>query len=232
MIDPGPILQNSACAQNSACEQNSTGTQNSTGAETFKPMRVLLLIAVLIAGVLILAASKPDTFAIQRATTIEAPPEKIFALLNDFHNWDLWEPHAKGEPTMKRTFSGSRSGVGAVSDWSGTPITGRGRMTITKSVPSAKISVMVHWAKPFQAHNLYEFTLERQGKATKVTWAMHGDNVYIMKVMSVFMNMDRFISEQFETGLANLKAAAERSEGKSWDAKQPANAPSTAPPPK
>jgi len=177
-------------------------------------MRVLLVIAVLIAGVLILAASKPDTFAIERAITIEAPPEKIFALLDDFHNWNLWEPQVMDDPAMKRTFSGSRRGVGAALDWSGSETTGKGGMTITKSVPSTKISVMVHWARPFEAHNLDEFTLEPQGKATKVTWNMHGTNVYVMKVMSVFVNMDHLMGRHFETGLANLKAAAERSQGK------------------
>jgi uncharacterized protein YndB with AHSA1/START domain len=176
-------------------------------------MRLLLVIAVLIAGVLILAASKPDTFAIQRETTIEAPPQRIFALLNDFHNWSRWEPQANGDPKMKRTFSGSRSGVGAVSEWSGSGNTGKGRMTITESVPFTNVSIMVHRVEPFQAHNLNEFTLEPQGKVTKVTWAMHGTNAYILKVMSVFMNMDRFMGGNFETGLANLKAAAERSEG-------------------
>jgi uncharacterized protein YndB with AHSA1/START domain len=181
--------------------------------ERFKLMRLLLVFAVLIAGVLILAASRPDTFAIERATTIEAPAERIFALLNDFHNWSRWDPQAEEDPTMKRTFSGSRSGVGAVSDWSARGDTGKGRMTITESVPSTKISVMVHWVKPFEAHNLNEFTLEPEGKAIKVTWAMHGTNVYVMKVMSVFVNMDRFMGKHFETGLANLKAAAERPEG-------------------
>jgi len=32
----------------------------------------------------------------------------------------------------------------------------------------------------------------------------------MLKVMSVFMNMDRFMGKHFEQGLANLKAAAEK----------------------
>jgi hypothetical protein len=80
-------------------------------------------------------------------------------------------------------------------------------------VPSTNIAIMVHWVKPFQAYNLNVFTLEPQGATTRVTWAMQGTNVYIMKLMSLFMNMDRFMGRHFETGLANLKAAAERAEG-------------------
>jgi uncharacterized protein YndB with AHSA1/START domain len=176
-------------------------------------LRVLVVIAVLIAGVFIFASTKPETFTIQRATTIAAPPAKIFALLNDFHNWSRWEPQDKEDPTIKRTFSGSSSGEGAVSDWSGSGTTGTGQMTITKSVPSTNVAIMVHWVKPFQAYNLNVFTLEPQGATTRVTWAMQGSNVFVMKVMSLFMNMDRFMGRHFETGLANLKAAAERAEG-------------------
>ena len=72
---------------------------------------------------------------------------------------------------------------------------------------------MVDWVKPFQAHNLNEFTLEPQDPTTTVTWTMQGTNVYMMKLMSVFTNMDRFMGKHFETGLTNLKTAAEDSGG-------------------
>jgi uncharacterized protein YndB with AHSA1/START domain len=171
--------------------------------------RALVLISALIAGVLIFAATRPDLIRIERSTTINAPPEKIFPLIDDFHNWSQWAPQDKGDITVKRTFSGSASGEGAVSDWTGTGNTGRGRMSITRSVPPTNVSVLVDWVKPFQAHNLNEFTLEPQGATTKVTWTMQGTNVYMMKLMSVFTNMDRFMGKHFEDGLANLKAAAE-----------------------
>jgi uncharacterized protein YndB with AHSA1/START domain len=171
--------------------------------------RALVLISALIAGVLIFAATRPDLIRIERSTTINAPPEKIFPLIDDFHNWSQWAPQDKEDITVKRTFSGSASGEGAVSDWTGTGNTGRGRMSITRSVPPTNVSVLVDWVKPFQAHNVNEFTLEPQGATTKVTWTMQGTNVYMMKLMSVFTSMDRFMGKHFEDGLANLKAAAE-----------------------
>jgi uncharacterized protein YndB with AHSA1/START domain len=172
-------------------------------------VRILIIAAVVIVGVLILAATKPDSIHIQRSIEIEAPPDKIFALLNDFRNWSRWAPQDREDSTLKRTYSGSASGEGAVSDWTGTGNTGEGRMSITKSAPPTDLWITVDWVKPFTAHNLNEFILEPQGATTKVTWAMQGTNVYVMKVMSIFINMDRFIGKHFETGLANLKAAAE-----------------------
>jgi hypothetical protein len=53
---------------------------------------IAIVIVVLIAGVLILAATKPDTFRVQRAASIKAPPEKTFALINDFNRWGTWSP--------------------------------------------------------------------------------------------------------------------------------------------
>ena len=173
-------------------------------------LKVAIAVAVVIAGVLLFAATRPNTFRIQRSLRIQAPPEKVFALINDLHNWSRWEPQDKEDPTMKRTFSGSESGVGAISEWSGRGSTGAGRMLITESVPPRKVSVKVDWARPFQAHNVNEFTLEPDGAFIEVTWRMQGSNVYIMKLMSIFVNMDHFMGKHFEAGLQNLKAAAEQ----------------------
>lgn len=173
-------------------------------------LKVLAALAFLIAAVLLFAATRPDTFQIQRSVVIQAPPEKIFPLLNNLHNWPQWAPQDKDDPSIKRTFSGPDSGTGAVSDWSGSGNTGRGRMTIIESVPPKRTIVQVDWVKPFATRNLNQFSLEPEGSSTRVTWGMQGPNLYVMKLLSVFINMDRMMGAHFETGLLNLKAAAER----------------------
>ena len=80
---------------------------------------VSIAVIVLFAALLVLAATKPDTFRVQRATSIKAPPEKIFALINDFHSWGSWSPYEKLDPTMKRTHGGAANGKGAVYEWEG-----------------------------------------------------------------------------------------------------------------
>jgi hypothetical protein len=64
--------------------------------------------------------------------------------------------------------------------------------------------------KPIEGHNIVEFTLEPNGDSTIVTWAMHGPSPYISKVIGLFMNMDRMIGKEFETGLRNLKSVSEK----------------------
>jgi uncharacterized protein YndB with AHSA1/START domain len=163
----------------------------------------------LVVVVLIVAATRPDTFRVQRSTPIKAPPERIFALLNDFHQWGSWSPWEKMDPAMTRTHSGAGSGKGAVYAWKGNRKVGEGRMEISDSAPSSKITLKLDFLKPFEAHNTTEFTLAPQGDSTSLTWTMHCPQPFMVKVMGLFMNMDKMIGKDFETGLANLKTQAE-----------------------
>jgi len=173
------------------------------------PVIVIIIVAASI-SVLVFAATRSDTLRVTRSTVIRASPEQIFALIDDFHYWTKWAPQDTEDPTMTRTYSGAARGVGAISDWEGAPSAGKGRMSITESLPGLGISVRVDFEKPFKAHNLNRFTLEPAGSSTNVTWAMEGTNVYMTKVMSVFVNLDRMMGKHFEAGLDNLRMIAER----------------------
>jgi uncharacterized protein YndB with AHSA1/START domain len=173
-------------------------------------LRVLALAALVIVVVLIYAAMKPNTFRVQRSIDIHAQPEKIFALIDDFHKWSLWAPQDREDSTMRRTFGGSTSGEGASSEWTSTGSAGKGRMSITESVPASKVLIDVDFRKPFKAHNVNQFTLEPAASGTKVTWTMHGPNLYVMRLMGVFVNMDKMMGKHFEAGLRNLKNVSEQ----------------------
>jgi hypothetical protein len=170
---------------------------------------IALIVIVLIVALLIYAATKPDTFRIQRTTRINAPPEKIFPHINDFHRWVVWSPWEKMDPALKRTYSGAANGKGAVYQWEGNGKVGSGRMEITESSTPSHIAIALDFIKPFEAHNIAEFTLDAQGDATNATWAMYGPSPYIAKVMHIFFSMDSMVGKQFEEGLANLKTIAE-----------------------
>jgi uncharacterized protein YndB with AHSA1/START domain len=167
-------------------------------------------LAIAIAIVLILAAAQPATFSVRRATTVEAPAEKIFPLINDFHQWESWSPYENKDPAMKRTYSGAASGRGAVYAWDGNKNVGSGRMEILETSAPSKVVIKLDFITPFEGHNTAEFTMLPQGDATNLTWAMHGPTPFMMKMMHVFINMDRMIGKDFEAGLANLKLLTER----------------------
>lgn len=166
-------------------------------------------IAVLIVAVLAFAATKPDTFRVERTASIAAPAEAIFPLINDFREWEGWSPWEKLDPNLKRTFSGSSSGEGAVYAWEGNSDAGAGRMEIVESVEPSKITVDLRFTAPFEANNVTVFSLVPNGESTTVTWVMEGPNPYIGKLMSVFMSMDSMVGKDFEEGLTGLAALAE-----------------------
>ena len=169
---------------------------------------ILAIVVLVLAAILIYAAAKPDSFGVQRATAINAPAEKIFPLINDLHAHTSWSPFEK-DPNMKRTHSGAPQGKGAVYEWDGDRKVGSGRLAIADSTPS-NITMILDMFKPFKAHNTVNFLLEPQGGGTRVTWAMRGQQPYMAKLMSTFINCDKMVGSQFEEGLAKLKVLAER----------------------
>jgi hypothetical protein len=170
---------------------------------------IVIVVTVLLASLLIFAATRPDTFRVERSAIINAAPEKIFPLINDFREWEPWSPWEKVDPALKRSYSGAASGKGAVYEWSGNKNIGQGRMEIVESSPPSKIKLRIDFIKPFEAHNTIEFTLIPQGGSTLVTQAMYGSSPFISKVMGIFCSMDKMVGQKYEEGLANLKAISE-----------------------
>jgi len=172
-------------------------------------LTVVVLLAATVAVLLIYAATKPDSFRVQRVASIKAPPEKIFALVNDLPRHREWSPWEQKDPAMKRTYSGPTSGKGAVYEWDGNKDIGQGRMEIVESAPT-RIVYAMHFIKPFEARNTAEITLEPKGDTTIVTWAIYGPSPYMTKVFTIFCSMDKMIGAEFETGLAKLKSLTEK----------------------
>jgi uncharacterized protein YndB with AHSA1/START domain len=172
---------------------------------------IAIAVVVLAVAVLVYAATRPDTFRIERSTVIQAPPEKVFILIDDLHAWDAWSPWEKQDPALKRTYSGAARGRGAAYAWDGNRNVGSGRMEISESIPPSKVAIKLDFIAPFKARNIAEFDLIPQDGGTKVTWAMSGPNSFVSKLLHLFIDMDKMIGNNFDAGLAAMKAAAEKS---------------------
>lgn len=169
---------------------------------------IVLILLVIIA--LILAALKPNRFRIERSTSINAPPEKIFPLINNFHAWEAWSPWEKIDLNCKRSYSGAESGIGTIYGWSGNKDIGQRRMEIVESTQYSKILLKLDFIKPFEAHNMVEFLLQPQGDSTTVTQAMYGASSFISKLMGMCFNMDKMLGDKYVEGLATIKAITEK----------------------
>jgi len=172
---------------------------------------ILAIAGVVVAATLIYAATRPGTMRFERSTVINAPAEKIFAILNDFRQWGLWSPYEKKDPDMKRDFSGPATGVGSVYDWNGDKNIGEGRLTIIESTPYSHILLTIAFVRPGKFTNTIEFTLTPEPTGgTKFTWAMYGACPFMFKLMGVFFNMEKMMDADFQAGLRDLKAATEK----------------------
>ncbi len=169
------------------------------------PILVFILVFLLVFGFFV--SKRPNTFEVERSITIPASPEAIYPHVNDFHQWQDWSPWAKMDPSMKITYSGPNSGVGAQYEWVGNKKVGEGRMTITESAPPQKLEISLEFIKPIAANNMTIFTFTPQGAETVVRWRMRGTNNFASKLFQLVMNMDKMVGGDFERGLSALKTA-------------------------
>ena len=168
------------------------------------------VVVVAVAAILIYAATRPDSFRVQRSATMDAPAEKIFPYIEGLKRWTEWSPYEGRDPQMKRAYSGADSGKGAVYEWDGNDNVGKGRMEIVDSKPPSKVVIKLDFLKPFEGHNTAELTVEPKGGQTIVTWAMYGPSTFMTKLIGTFMDMDDMIGRDFAAGLAKLKTVVEK----------------------
>lgn len=148
------------------------------------------------------------SFEVVRKTTIDGPPERIHALLDDFHQWSKWSPWEDVDPNLQRTYTGPDSGVGARYAWKGNRKAGEGNMEITASSPD-RIEVRLAFLKPMAATNRVEFLVTPAGSGTEVTWRMTGEQTGVWGVVGKVFPMDRMVGRDFVKGLTRLKAVVE-----------------------
>ncbi|NVJ10129.1 SRPBCC family protein [Myxococcus sp. AM001] len=165
----------------------------------------LAAVILLFVGVVV---TRPDTFTYQRTAVVPVSSDIAFALVNDFHRWTEWSPWDGLDPQQRRTYSGPESGTGAGYAWVGNDQVGEGRMTITDSKTNEQVTIKLEFIKPFESTNTTTFTFSPTEGGTQIVWAMSGDNTFMGKAMSLFMDMDAMIGKDFEKGLATLKDVA------------------------
>ena len=169
----------------------------------------IVVIVLVVAIFCVVVAMQPSHYHIERSATMTAPASVVFNQVNDFHKWDAWSPWAKLDANMKQSYEGPPAGSGAMYSWIGDSQVGEGRMTITDSKPAELVKIKLEFIKPFAAINATNFMFTSQGNQTSVKWTMDGDNTFMGKAFSLFMNMDKMVGGDFEKGLAQMKAVAE-----------------------
>jgi Polyketide cyclase / dehydrase and lipid transport len=193
--------------------------------------KLLAVVVVVLLGLVGFIASRPATFEIKRSLVINAPPDVVYAQVASFKSWAAWSPWDAMDPSMKRSYTGAESGVGAQYAWEGNDKVGTGEMKITDAKPGEHLGLDLHFITPFEANNRTDFDFEKTGEGTTVTWLMSGKNNFGAKAATLFMDMDKMVGRDFEKGLAAMKTAAEKAATDAAAAKKAAEAAAVAAPP-
>jgi uncharacterized protein YndB with AHSA1/START domain len=171
--------------------------------------KILIVLAVLVAGVVIAAFVKSPNYRVERSLVIAAPAEKLFPYFDNHRKFNEWNPWMKMDPEARNTYSGPESGVGAVASREGKQV-GKGSATITESKPGERIVERMDWLEPMEGVSTVEFTFQPEGEGkTKITWAMYGKNEGLLaQAMSLFMDCESMCGPVFEKGLSDLAKLA------------------------
>ncbi|WP_284616534.1 SRPBCC family protein [Aquabacterium humicola] len=165
---------------------------------------VLGLAAVLFVGGLFLSPQ----FKVTRSITIAAPADKIYALIADPRAWNRWAVWNQRDPQMKIEYSGPPSGKGATWAWQ-SKSEGDGRMTFTEAVPGRHVIYELYFPD-FGTTSHGEIEIAPDGAGHRVTWAMNGNMGRNPLFRWLALNADSMVGNDFDAGLANLKALAEK----------------------
>jgi hypothetical protein len=172
--------------------------------------KILVLLAVIVAGFFAFAAAQPTLYRVQRSAKIEAPAPVVFAQLSDFRAWAAWSTWEGKDPAMRKTYEGTPGTVGATYAWQGNEQVGEGKMTITGVQAPMELKLRLEFIKPFAAVASTQFIVAPEpGGGVTATWSMDGTNNLIAKAFGLFVNMDKMVGGDFEKGFAKLKQVAE-----------------------
>jgi hypothetical protein len=173
--------------------------------------RVSLAIAVVLVVGFLFVVSRPDTYRIERSLATTAPPEAVFATVEDLRQFSRWSPWDARDPNLQRTFTGPQRGPGAQLSWLGNAEVGSGTLSITQATPPSSLRYLVVLKRPWRAtiENDFRFARAADGAGATVTWVVSGKLGFWARLFTLFADANSRVGKDLEAGLAKLKVVVE-----------------------
>lgn len=172
-------------------------------------MTLIYILAGVVLLLLVLYLLAPATYDVSRTVEVRKAPEAVFDYLKYLRNQDDWSPWGQKDPDMKKGFRGTDGTVGAVSTWEGNRQVGAGEQEITRIVSGQRIESQLRFLKPWKSTSDAYLEVEPAPGGSLIRWGFKGSNGFPMRLMMLFMSMDKMVGKDFEEGLSNLKARLE-----------------------
>lgn len=172
----------------------------------------LIVIAVVaIAG---LSFATPTDFKVEKEIVIAKPKAEVFAYVKNLKNQSIWGPWAKQDPNIKLSYVGNDGDIGFIYKWeSEMENVGVGEQEIKKITEGERIDHQIRFKKPFESNADSFLITEDAGEGkTKVKWGFESKMPRPMNLMLLFVDMDKEVGKDFQSGLTNLKGILEKSE--------------------
>jgi hypothetical protein len=178
-----------------------------------KPKKIALgvlgVFGLIVAVVLVLAATKPDQIHVERKLVMQGTPADVFPYANDLRKFTTWIPWTDLDPNMTIEYSDPSAGAGAWYTWAGNDDVGSGRMDMISTEPT-KVVHKLQFVEPFASESLATVSMKAIGAdQVEVTWAFDQEANFGTKIMCVFMDMDKMMGPDFEKGLSKLEVLVE-----------------------
>jgi uncharacterized protein YndB with AHSA1/START domain len=173
---------------------------------------ILLGIVAFVAILLVAALFVKGDYKVEREITINKPKQQVFEYVKLLKNQDNFSKWAGMDPNMKKEYKGVDGAPGFVSAWdSDNKDVGKGEQEIKSIKEGERIDYELRFIKPMESTEAAYITTEPVSETqTKVKWGFSGKMTYPTNLMCLFMDMDKMVGPDFETGLGNLKNILEK----------------------
>lgn len=173
-----------------------------------KALKILLYIVLGLGALwMVLGLFAKKDYHVERSAEIDASREIVWEQVRLFKNFKNWSPWHVYDPEMKTEITGTDGEPGARYSWSGNDKVGKGHQTL-KNVTPGRIDIDVDWG--WGVSPAFFSLEELPGDRTKVTWGMDMHVAFPWNAFSMLTDVNAFVGEDFDNGLANLKKVCEQ----------------------
>lgn len=160
----------------------------------------LLLLPVVLVG-LVLPAMLPKTFTVRHMSEIHAPAPVVFALVNDFRNWENWSAWYIWQNMPEPAYGNRGVGRGGFIEWeSGQTGKYLQEFTIVKSEPHNQVEIAMDFTD--KAFGVSIIEIHANGDTTLLSWSL-GIKTEGWKTVFFWLNARKALRKASEN-LANM----------------------------
>jgi uncharacterized protein YndB with AHSA1/START domain len=156
-------------------------------------------------------ANRDGNFKCERSGEVHALPQEIFPYLSELKLSQAWSPYEKSVGVMTKKYTGTDGAVGSAMEFEGGWRIGSGRIEILRIVPNELVELKLTMGKPFFSEQFIQYNLTPTLDGAVVNLSILGRGGFIGKILSIFIDSEKLIGDQFSLGILNLKHVVESS---------------------